>query len=661
MAIDFAKAFDKISHSYILHTLEQFNFGPKFCNIIKTVLTNRVAFISNFNCPELLVHVMSGIPQGDSVSGYLFIICIEVLLLKIESEIDLLNPDYPELNIRNENHTRINAGGVILEPFSDNEVKSCSGYADDITLFFCPSIRALNFIINTLEDFKKLSNLATNLSKTNIVFSDPPPQDILDFVNEAGMNVKDSTEILGFSFNSSLSNLELNISKALVKIEQQINFWSRFNLSLIGRINIANTYLYSQIAYFLAVIKPSDPQCLLFDTMIEDFVKDKLKISADFVHKHRKGGGLGLAKCKDFSTCLLLNCFRRSRFSNDTWSYPLKRAIVDREHLITSNSYDFLESFPHSKTINEAFESFSLTYYNSPENILSTPLNYINFFRFYNIAGTLIGTLSNLILNVNSAGNIDKFPLLGSLVCRQTASVMPRQTCDNILGIAITAPQHTCLAFVVKTVIKKFPRCLFSNINPIKDIFKKTVKGSKKYKELILDKDFSKIYTGWKSRLERAGTPPRERCSIREKCLISAFNLNSLQNCVREFIFNFKNGLLYSNAQKAHFLPDYSPQCNLCYIKKILPPPKENFEHMFFHCPLNPLNRETCTLTSVLINYSIYKNRNIDSDILNIDYIVEYIINILKDIKKNSCMLLIYDTLTNNETIIPNNYNNGIV
>ena len=477
LAIDFAKAFDKVSHSYIIHTLEQFNFGPKFCNIIKTVLTNRVAFISNFNCPELLVHVRSGIPQGDSVSGFLFILCIEVLLLKIESEIELLNPDYPVLNTLNENQTRIDAGGKIIEQFPEHDVNSCSGYADDITLFFSPSIEALNFIINTLAEFKRLSNLATNLSKTNIVFSEPPPQNIIDFINEVGINVKDSTEILGFTFNSSLSDLGLNIFKALLKIEQQINFWSRFNLSLIGRINIANTYLYSQMAYFLAVIKPTDPQCLLFDSMIEDFVKDKLKISADFIHKHRKGGGLGLPKCRDFSTCLLLNCFRRSLFSNDTWAYPLKRAIVDRDHLITSNSYDFFESFPHSKTINEAYESFSLSYYNSHENILSTPLNYINFFRYNKIAGQQIGALSNLIHSVNNTGNLNNFPLLGSFVCRLTATVMPRQTCDNILGISITAPQHTCLNLIVKTVIKRFPHCLVSNINPIKAIFKKSIKG----------------------------------------------------------------------------------------------------------------------------------------------------------------------------------------
>ena len=692
LAIDFAKAFDKVSHSYILHTLEQFNFGPKFCNIIKTVLTNRIAFISNFNCPEMLVYVMSGIPQGDAISGFLFILCIEVLLLKIQSEVELLSPAYPELTTVNEHQIRLNSGGKPTEPLTNHDVNSCSGYADDITLFFSPSIEAFNFIIKTLDEFKKLSNLASNLSKTNVVFSEPPPQDIIDFVTEVGFNIKESTEILGFTFNNSLTNLDINISNALMKIEQQINFWSRFNLSLIGRVNVANTYLYSQIAYFLAVIKPTEPQCILFDTMIEDFVKDKLKISATFIHKHRKGGGLGLPKCEDFSTCLLLNCFRRSLFSNDSWSYPIRRAIVDNDHLVTSNSFDFLNNFPHSKTINEAFESFSLAYYSCTKNILSTPLNYTNFFRkITNIVGIQLNNYNNLIINVNRAGNIDKFPLLGAIISRQTGSVVPRQTCDDILGISITAPQHTCLNFLVKSIIKKFPLCLLSSINPIKDLFKKNGKGSKKYKDQLLDQDASAIFNGWKSRLDRAGTPPGTRCTKREKSLIKAFGINSLQNCVREFIFNFKNGLLYSNSQKAHFLPNYSPQCNLCFLKKFLPPPKESLEHIFFHCPVvaelrscfntkfpsladannretifcgsdldNPINRERCTLTSILINYSIYKNRNVEADILNIGFLIDYIINVLRGIKSNICMNSIYETLSNiNENLTLDNDNNG--
>ena len=381
LAVDFAKAFDKISHSYILHTLSELNFGPRFINIIKTCLTNRVAFISNLDCPELLIYVKSGIPQGDSISGYLFILCIEILLLKIESEAELLNPEYPVMSNTNEFQICRDSCGRVPIPFDSPEVDVCSGYADDITLFIKPTIEALSFVFNTLSDFKKLSNLTSNLSKTNIVFSDPPTQDVLNFVNNLGINIKTETEILGFTFNSTLSDLEINISKAILKIEQNINFWSRFKLSLIGRINIANTYLYSQVAYLLAVIKPTSAQCTLFDSLITDFIKDKTKISPDFIFMNKSSGGLGLPRLSDFSTCLLLNCFRRSISSNDSWSYPLRRSLIDKDHLITSSSFNFFNRFPQSRIICEAFESFNFRYYNKSKNVLSVPLNHFNFSR----------------------------------------------------------------------------------------------------------------------------------------------------------------------------------------------------------------------------------------------------------------------------------------
>ena len=90
LLVDFSKAFDSINQEYIFKTLEFFNFVEHFISIVKTMLKDReyTVMIDGFETRSFKIG--RGVPQGDTASPYLFILVIEILLIRIKLDNKLL-------------------------------------------------------------------------------------------------------------------------------------------------------------------------------------------------------------------------------------------------------------------------------------------------------------------------------------------------------------------------------------------------------------------------------------------------------------------------------------------------------------------------------------------------------------------------------------------
>jgi hypothetical protein len=74
--LDFAKAFDKVSHQFLLHKLRAYGYDSYTCNWVKAFLSNRKQRVVLGETSSEWLDVLSGVPQGSCIGPLLFLIFI---------------------------------------------------------------------------------------------------------------------------------------------------------------------------------------------------------------------------------------------------------------------------------------------------------------------------------------------------------------------------------------------------------------------------------------------------------------------------------------------------------------------------------------------------------------------------------------------------------
>ena len=87
--LDQEKAFDRISHSFMLKTLKAFGFGPRLINWVRIVYTDTKSAVkvNGFLTPEF--SIQRGVRQGCPLSALLYVLCAEVLGITIRASSEI--------------------------------------------------------------------------------------------------------------------------------------------------------------------------------------------------------------------------------------------------------------------------------------------------------------------------------------------------------------------------------------------------------------------------------------------------------------------------------------------------------------------------------------------------------------------------------------------
>ena len=102
LLIDFKKAFDSLTHRYIDNCLKMFNFGESIRRWIKLFFSSREAYILLGGELTKKILLEQGVPQGDVVSPYIFILAVKILLIKINHTKNIRGITYAKKESRSE-------------------------------------------------------------------------------------------------------------------------------------------------------------------------------------------------------------------------------------------------------------------------------------------------------------------------------------------------------------------------------------------------------------------------------------------------------------------------------------------------------------------------------------------------------------------------------
>lgn len=153
LKLDLEKAYDLLDWNYIRACLIEFGFNVNWCDRIMNCISTASFSISLMATLRVFFTPSRGIRQGDPLSPYLFIICIE--------------PFIRHLNKLTES-TRTQVG-LLSSPHSyriSNLV-----FADDCLIFAKATPAAARKVLAVLEAFAKASGQRINFHKSTIYFS----------------------------------------------------------------------------------------------------------------------------------------------------------------------------------------------------------------------------------------------------------------------------------------------------------------------------------------------------------------------------------------------------------------------------------------------------------------------------------------------------------
>ena len=317
LLIDFTKAFDSISFSFIEKTLTFFGFKENIRRWVTILLKNFTASTVHAGNISLAFKILRGCRQGDPSAPPLFILAIEILCIKL----------------RNSATTK----GYKIE---DLEFL-LSLYADDCTIFLEFDEENLRNCVKILEDFYLISGLKIHVQKTKCIIFGEKPDRYNNICPDLKLKWETEFTLLGITFDSLLENMEINFEEKITEIETVISNWRYRLLTPLGRCCVAKTLLLSKLSHLTMVLPALDKKKI---TRIENLIykyiwRGRDKVARIDAKKPILLGGLNMPDIVISWKAFKLSWFRRIANCEAKWKNLLKKNLAQQ------NVYSFFEFF----------------------------------------------------------------------------------------------------------------------------------------------------------------------------------------------------------------------------------------------------------------------------------------------------------------------------
>jgi hypothetical protein len=232
--LDFAKAFDTIEHSAILHMLVVLGFPSKWIQWVEAILSSGSASVLLNGVPGKNFTCKRGVRQGDPLSPLLFVLAAEILQYVING-------------LKDKGILRL----PIPQPSADFPVVQ---YADDTLLVMQADAKQLFCLKAILNTFASSTGLKVNFSKSMIVPINVSTEKTKILAGTLGCQIGSLPfTYLGLPLGTTKPRIE-EFAPLLDRVERKLSACSTL-LSYSGRVEYINAVITPTVTYAMCTFK----------------------------------------------------------------------------------------------------------------------------------------------------------------------------------------------------------------------------------------------------------------------------------------------------------------------------------------------------------------------------------------------------------------------
>ena len=566
LLVDFEKAFDSVSWSFLYKTFKFFNFGTSILSWIKLFNNDVTAYISQCGFLSQKIPIQRGCRQGDPIASYEFLLCAEIL-----SKMLLSNKQIKGISI-------------------DENEYLVSQFADDTTILLDGTQNSLTGSLNTLEVFGTMSGLKMNTDKTRVIWigSKKYSKDKLN----TDYNLiwgNEEFDLLGITFNVDLILTTIkNYQKAQVKINESIKSWNKRYLTPLGKITVIKTFFLSKLNHIFLALPNPDPETIKeINTSLFRFLwdnkPDKIKREQSFLPSF--SGGLNMINIEHFIKALKITWIRRLVKSQNSPIKTLFESTIIPVDKLFKNGYQYIENkIPNIQ--NRFWQDTLSSWVHMCKKI--QPRNYTELYRLQLWHNPLLSSSPLFFPELYGNG----INLIGDLLT-DTGEIITKEELLNKTKLITINPLHYLrLKSAISSLIKKTrfqPYSLQRPIAPLTfSIITKNNKGSKDFYNLFQSNEI-KTQNKWEITLNHQ-IPTPEWKLIYKSCFKTVKD-----NYLVYLQFKIINCILGTRSLLYKLSINNNPHCTFCNEYE------ETISHLFYECKL------VKTLWQTLYNWILNK------------------------------------------------------
>lgn len=308
--VDFAKAFDSISHEHILSALEQRNVDQHVIGLIKNSYVDCVTRVGSCGDRTSPIDMKVGVKQGDPMSPLLFNLAMDPLIQALEES----------------------DSGLVWE---DQKVSTLA-FADDLVLL-SGSVMGMGRSLRILESFCQLTGLRVQPKKCHGFFlnkgvvNDCQPWEIGgtplhmidpgETVRYLGVEVGPQRGIVAPDLAPQLQEWIARIKKAPLKPSQ--------------RVRVLNSFAIPRIIYQADHCDVPVTTLATLDGMVRKAVKQWLHLAPStcngLLYSRCRDGGLGVTRLSGLIPSIQVRRVHRLAHSDDLWTRTVTARTVSQD------------------------------------------------------------------------------------------------------------------------------------------------------------------------------------------------------------------------------------------------------------------------------------------------------------------------------------------